>query len=206
MLIAEHFILIATDPNTGLPAWPRRSQRAEPLAAAALLLELAALQRLSLRDAQLHADATLPLSNQLLNEALREVAMHPVSAHSAVRLVERRLGRVTQKLMDGLFQRDILHRTASRWLPWPRMRYPLRSAQARNEAVLHLQRAAAESDDMHGLALLVLVDVVGLLPAHFKAREHEAAMQRLLALSQVDAQRNETRKVIAALRAALLVD
>lgn len=205
MLIAEHFLLITIDPTTGLPAWPRRSQRAEPLVAAALLLELAALRRLSLREARLHADATLPLSNQLLNEALHEVALRPVSARSALRQVERRLGRVTQKLMESLFQRDILHRTAN-WLPWRRVRYPLRSAQARNEAILHLQRAASESDDLHGLALLMLVDVTGLLPAHFKAREHEAAMHRLLALGPIDAQRDEPRKVLAAVRAALLAE
>jgi hypothetical protein len=204
MLIAEHFILIALDPPTGVLTWPRRAQAAEPLAAAALLLELAILHRLHLRDGLLQAEVVPPLSNQLLTEALHELGPRPLAVLDALSLVERRLGSISLRLMDGLYHRDILHRTASRWLPWQRARYPLRSVQPRHQAISHLHQALLTPEDMHGLALLMLTDATGLLAEHLAAREHEAAMQRLLALNDVDAQPDETHALFAAVRGALL--
>jgi hypothetical protein len=109
-----------------------------------------------------------------------------------------------QRVLDALYRRDLVHRLESRdWLLRKRVRYPLRSMQARNEALQHLQ-SAAHQDDPHGLALLMLADMSGLLAAHLQARDHEAAMQRLLALNAVGADDPPARRVLAAIRAALL--
>ena len=50
----------------------------------------------------------------------------------------------------------------------------------------------------------MLADMSGLLAAHLQARDHEAAMQRLLALNAVGADDPPARRVLAAIRAALL--
>ena len=205
MLIVEHFFLIACDPRAGLPVWPRRSQNAGPIAAAALLLDLTTQRRLHLRQSQLHADAQVPLTYPLLTDALHALVAHPVSAQSALELVARRLHPLSEKVLDGLFRRDLVHRSESRrWLLQKQVRYPLRSVQARNEAVMRMRKAAHAEDDLHGLALLLLADVTGLLPQHLDAREHEHATQRLLALNRTDISSDEVLATFASIRIALL--
>jgi hypothetical protein len=204
MLIVEHFFLIACDPRAGLPTWPRRTQGAGLIAAAALLLDLATVDRLRFRHPILHADAQVPLPHPLLSEALHALAAHPLPPQAALELVERRLHPLPEHVLDGLFRRDLVHRNESwRWLLRKQVRYPLRSVQARNEAVLSLRHAAHIDNDLHGLALLMLADVTGLLSLHLDAREHEHASQRLLAM---DHQENpdEVRATFASIRAALL--
>jgi hypothetical protein len=103
-----------------------------------------------------------------------------------------------------LYHRDILHRVESRtWLLQRRLRFPLRSVQARNEALQRLHQALRDADDMHGLGLLLLIDVSGLLPAHLDAREHATATQQLLALNNV-ADDDPMRQMFAAVRSVLL--
>ena len=203
MLVVEHFIILTIDPDTGLPARPSRVQTTGQLAAAALLLELSALHRIELSDGRLHADAAQPLSHQLLNEALRELAAQPVSVANSLALIERRLRPLPQKVKDGLFHRDILHRAASR-LPWRHVRYPLRSVQARNEAIERLRQATRIHDDLSDMALLMVADINGLLPTYLDARKHDAATRLLLALNDVAAQREPTRMLFAAVRSTLL--
>ncbi|MDR3388041.1 MAG: GPP34 family phosphoprotein [Rudaea sp.] len=205
MLIVEHFFLIACDPRAGLPTWPRRTQSAELMAAAALLLDLATLRRLSMRQSLLHADAQVPLTHPLLADALHALDGHPQSAQSALQLVARRLHPLPANVLESLFRRDLVHRTESRrWLLRKQVRYPLRSMQARNEAVLRMRQAIDAENDLHGLALLLLADVTGMLPLHLNAREHEQAMQRLLALNLADTPSDEPRATVVAIRAALL--
>src|SRR3954471_8519436 len=156
MLIVQHFFLIACDPRTGLPTWPRRTQGGGQLAAAALLLDLTAQHRLKLRDALLQADTSVPLTHPLLGDALHALSTRPVTIDHALELVARKLNPLVEKVLEALFRRDILHRNESRrWLLLRRVRYPLRSVQARNEAILSLKRAV-HADDVHGLALLLL--------------------------------------------------
>jgi hypothetical protein len=205
MLIIEHFFLIACDPRAGLPTWPRRTQSAEPIAAAALLLELTTLQRVRLRQSQLHADAQVPLTHPLLADALHVLAAHALPPQSALELVARRLHPLPENVLEGLFRRDLVHRSESRrWLLRKQVRYPLRSVQARNEAVLRMRKAAQADDDLHGLALLLLADITGLLPLHLDAREHEHASQRLLALNHPDTSTDEAHMIFASIRSALL--
>jgi Golgi phosphoprotein 3 (GPP34) len=205
MLIVEHFFLIACDPRIGLPTWPRRTQGAAQLAAAALLLDLATQRRLQIRDSLVHADAAIPIPHPLLYSALQAVGAHPVTVSGALEVIARRLNPLVEKVLDGLFRRDLLHRYESRrWLLIKRVRYPLRSMQARNEAVLSLRHAVHVEDDLHGLALLMLADVSGLLPELLDAREHELATRRLLALNGTQKSTQDTLGILINVRAALL--
>jgi hypothetical protein len=204
MLITEYFFLIACDPRSGQLAWPRREQAADQLAAAALALDLAAAERLQWNDGCLHADAGFPLNNPLLTDAMRLLAAYDLTVNEALSALARQMAPLPQRVLDALYRRDLVHRLESRdWLLRKRVRYPLRSMQARNEALQHLQ-SAAHQDDPHGLALLMLADMSGLLAVHLQARDHEAAMQRLLALNAVGADDPPARRVLAAIRAALL--
>ncbi len=204
MLIIEHFFLIACDPRAGLPTWPRRTQSAELMAAAALLLDLTAQNRLTIRQSLLHADAQVPSTHPLVAEALHALDGHPLAPDAALRLIARRLHSLPVSVLEGLFRRDIMHRTESRqWLLRKQVRYPLRSMQARNEAIQHLHDATRAEVDLHGLALLLLGDVAGMLPLHLNAREHERAMQHLLALNVAETS-DEPRATFAGIRAALL--
>jgi hypothetical protein len=205
MLIAEHFLLIACDPISGVPTWPRRTQDVDQLAAAALLMDLALQHRVRIRDSLLHADARVPLTHPLLAEALHTLDTHPLPVASALNLVARRLSPLPEHVLEGLFRRDLVHRTESRrWLFRKQVRYPLRSMQARNEAIQSLRHAINTNEDLHGLELLLLADVAGLLPLHLDAREHELATQRLLALNRADAATDEMHAVFINIRTALL--
>jgi hypothetical protein len=204
MLIVEHFFLIACDPSTGIPTWPRRTQGAAQLAAAALLLDLGIQNRLRVSNTLLHADASVPLNHLLLSEAVRALAAHPLTTRAALELVERCLHPLPEQVLDGLVRRDILHRNESRgWLLRRRVRYPLRSVQARNEALQRLRHAARAESDMHGLGLLLLADISGALPEYLDAREHESATRHLLALDHTAAT-DDTHAAFASVRAALL--
>ena len=204
MLITEYFFLIACDPHSGQLAWPRKEQGADQLAAAALALDLAAAERLQWNDDCLHADVGFPLNNPLLSDAMHLLAAYDLTVSEALSALARQMSPLPQRVLDALFRRDLVHRLESRdWLLRKRVRYPLRSVQARNEALQRLQDAAHE-DDPHGLALLMLADLSGLLAAHLPARDHESAMQRLLALNDVSTDAAPARRVLAAIRAALL--
>lgn len=204
MLIAEHFFLIVCDPVTGVPTLPRRQPNPSLLAAAALTLDLAQQDRLQLDADRLRADSRLPLAHPLLNDALHVLGGSEQKVGTAMRQIAQKLDPLPQKLLDGLFRRDVLHRIESRdWLFRKRARYPLRSMQARNEALQQLQ-AAAHGGDLHGLGLLVLADISGILAVNLKAQDHEAAMRRILALGNGAATATDTQRTFATIRAALL--
>ncbi len=205
MLIAEDFFLIAIDPRTGLANWPRRDQAATLLTAAALALELVVQTRLHLRDGLLQTDTQVPLAYPLLSSAA-QLLHAPLPALPALKLLAQRLDPLPQQVLDGLFRRDLMHRNQHRdWLLRKQVRYPLRSMQARNEALQHVRDAISNGDeDLHGLALLLLLDICGLLPLQLQARDHERAMRRLLALNAADAESPEALQIFAGIRTALL--
>jgi hypothetical protein len=204
MLIAEHFFLIACDPVTGVATLPRGQPDPSLLAAAALTLDLAQQERLHLDADRLRADTRLPLTHPLLNDALHVLGAAEQKVGTALRHIAQKLDPLPQKLLDGLFRRDLLHRIENRdWLLRKRVRYPLRSMQARNEALQQLQMAA-HGNDLHGLGLLVLADISGILAVHLKAQDHEAAARRVLALGNGAAHATDTQRLFATIRTALL--
>ncbi len=206
MLIAEHFFLIACDPRTGMLSWPRRGLDAGELVAAAILVDLAALERVHLHDTRLRADSQMPLNHPLLSEAMELLGGKNATVAEAMDLITRSMAPLPPKILDALFRRDLVHRIEFRdWRLRKRLRYPLRSVQARNEA-LQLLQSAAHADDTHGLALLLLSDASGILPKYLNAHDHAPAVKRLLALNQVEAWAPQSRRVLAEVRQALLRD
>lgn len=204
MLIAEHFFLVACDPRSGTLTWPRRDQDAGELVAASLLVDLAAHERVHLHDGLLRADSQLPSNYPLLGEAMHLLAEEKMTVAGAIGLVARKMAPLPPKILDALVRRDFMHRIEYRdWRLRKRLRYPLRSVQARNEALKSLQSAAHE-DDPHGLALLLMADVTGILAKHLNAYDHAPAVQRLLALNRVETWAPQSMRVLAAVRDALL--
>ena len=204
MLIAERFVLLALDPHSGRLALARRDTRADPLCAAALLIELLLQQRLAVDAAQRwQADTTLPSSQVLLRDAATALAAVPApTTVEALRCVERRLAPLTGQLLEGLYRRDFLHRQRD-WRFWSAdaLHYPLRSLQARNDAVQFLQQAC-DGGSTAGLGLLLLADLAGVMTTHLDASRHERANRLLLSLNAVDAA--SELYGLALLRAALL--
>ena len=206
MLIAEHFFLIACDPRTGILSLPRRTQDAGELVAASILVDLAANERVHLHDGFLRADSQMPLNHPLLTDAMELLAGKNSTVAEGMDLIARSMAPLPPKILDALFRRDLLHRIEFRdWRLRKRLRYPLRSMQARNEA-LQLLQSAAHADDSHRLALLVLAEVSGILAVHLNAHDHAPAVQKILALNHVEAWAPQPLRVLAAVREALLRD
>jgi Golgi phosphoprotein 3 (GPP34) len=206
VLIAESFILLALDPAVGRVRVPQPDTDADALCAAGLLVELAAQRRLApAASGRLYVDARIPASHSLLTEAAQALALlnTPV-ALEAVSQVRQRLAPLTQRLLDGLYRRDFLHRIHD-WRLWraDRLRYPLRSLQARNEAVTQLQQASHDADDVAGLGLLLLAHAAGILTQHLDGQQHERAQHLLLALNDTPAD-GSPRAALALIRSALL--
>ena len=116
-----------------------------------------------------------------------------------------RLSPLLRTLLDGLYRRDFLHRVRD-WRFWDptSVRYPLRSLQARNDAVHSLQHASQSPDDTAGLGLILLADVAGVMTAHLDAQCYERANRALLALNEVSGNSDPARATMAVIRAALL--
>jgi hypothetical protein len=130
---------------------------------------------------------------------------HATVAEAIVQL-ERRLSPLPQVLLDGLARRDLLHRIRD-WKFWSAdaTRYPVRSLQARNEAIAMLQRASEpnDEDDFPGMALLLLADVSGVMSLLLDAVHHERATAALLALNSSSRTHSESF-ALAAVRDTLL--
>lgn len=207
MLIAERFLLLALDPIVGTVRTPHRGTDVAALCAGGLLLELVMQRRLHVNSQRLVQDSSLPLSHPVLEHASEVLAglPHATVAEAIVQL-ERRLSPLPQVLLDGLARRDLLHRIRD-WKFWSAdsTRYPVRSLQARNEAIAMLQRASEpnDEDDFPGMALLLLADVSGVMSLLLDAVHHERATAALLALNSSSRTHSESF-ALAAVRDTLL--
>jgi hypothetical protein len=205
MLIAERLLLIACDPVSGEPLWPREQPHPELITAGAIAAELITQRRLALKDGLFSADRQVPLVHPLLKTTLQSLHNDPFDGIGLLRAITNRMGPLRHRILDGLFRRDILHRVAKRdFLLRQKVRYPVRSMQARNEAIEALQAAPPNERDVNGLALLFLTEAAGLLSVSLKAKDHEAASRRILVLNNVTSNSSETLRGLAYIRAALL--
>jgi len=151
------------------------------------------------------ADLHTPTGHPLLKSALQSLHQERLDGLGLLRAIASRLSPLRSRILEGLFRRDILHRVAKRdFLLRQKVRYPVRSMQARNEAVDALHTAANDSEDLNGLALLFLTEAAGLLTVTLKAREHEEAEKRILVLNDVTSHSSEVLRGLAYIRAALL--
>ena len=209
MLIAEQLMLLLLDPERGELDVRRDATDPDRLAAAALLLDLAEQRNLGQRNGQVAYHARFPSGHPLLKVAGEALAAAGpgVPLASALDLIETRTRPVARTLLDGLHRRDLLHRVRRpAWLPWTNWKYPLRSSQARNEA-LSILRNGSRRVPLREMGLLLLVDSAGRLANLLDAATHTRATASLLALGHrheggppVDA----AESLLGALRVTLL--
>lgn len=205
MLIAERLLLIACDPVSGEALWPREQPHPDVVTAGAIAAELVTQGRLLLKGGLFVADLQIPTGHPLLKSALQSVNGERLDGLALLRAIANRMSPLRNRILEGLARRDILHRVAKRdFLLRQKVRYPVRSMQARNEAAEALHMAANGNQDPNGLALLFLTEAAGLLTATLKAKEHEEAEKRILVLNDVTSGSSETLRGLAYIRAALL--
>jgi hypothetical protein len=177
------------------------------LAAAALILDLAEQRRLRYKSGHVAIEALLPTTHPQLAHATRVLAgpANGLRMGAAIELLVSRLSPVCKHLLESLFRRDVLHRARASWWPWSRLYFPLRSLQARNEAIAQLHRAAMEdSVTLRGLGLLVLTDFAGQLASSLAGDAHEAAAQKLLHLTREPVGDDSEHDLLVHLRRSLL--
>ncbi len=205
MLLAERLVLLLLDPKRG--EWRVAPQRtpADELCATALLVQLIAQHRIAVHGGRLVAVGQLPSSHALLDGTLAVLAHQPLAPAQAVIQVARHFAPLRVQLCEGLFRRDLLHRERdTRFLRRARLRYPLRSLQARNEAIAAVHAAAGTAPaGVIDLGLLLLLDLAGRLADYLDADAHERAVQRLLELGHA-APRDEALQALVCLRAGLI--
>lgn len=207
MLIAEHLLLLLLEPERGRLVVHRDATDPDHLAAAAVLLDLAEQRVIVHRKGQIVSQPRFGAGHPLLATAAEALAAAGpgLPLASALDLIETRARPVARGLLDGLHRRDLLHRERRPpWWPWADWHYPLRSLQARNEA-LALLRDGARSP-LRALGLPLLIDCAGRLPDFLDAAAHARATESLLALGHRD--RNDAaghpEALLASLRSTLL--
>jgi hypothetical protein len=209
VLIAEQLMLLLLDPERGELDVRRDATDPDRLAAAALLLDLAEQRNLGHRNGQVAFHSRFPSGHPLLKVAGEALgAAGPgVPLASALDLIETRTRPVARTLLEGLHRRDLLHRIRRpAWLPWVGWKYPLRSLQARNEA-LTILRDGSRRVPLREMGLLLLVDSAGRLANLLDAAAHTRATASLLALGhrhEGDAPLVAAESLLGALRLTLL--
>jgi hypothetical protein len=187
VLIAEQLVLLCINPQRGEFELGRSHADMDALAAAGLLLDLYEQKRLRFNKQHVAVDGKLPTTHPQL-EAAAHVLSGPTNGlpiAAAIDLMVARLHPLAIHLLESLFRRDVLHRVRSSWWPFSPYRFPLRSLQARNEAIQQLSVAVkAETPSVRGLGLLVLVDLAGQLATSLAGLQHEAAADKVLHLGR----------------------
>lgn len=207
MLIAEQLMLLCLEPERGDIDLSRAHADMNTLSAAALILDLAEQRRLRYKSGHIAVEAVLPTTHPQL-AAAAQVLSGPTNGlpmGAAIELLVTRLNPISRHLLESLFRRDVVHRIRSSWWPWSAPLFPLRSLQARNEAIAQLYKAAEESTvTLRGLGLLVLTDFAGQLASSLSGDAHEAAAQKLLHLASEPVGMDAEHDMLVHLRRSLL--
>ena len=206
MLIAEQLMLLLLDPERGELDVRRDATDPDRLAAAAVLLDLAEQRSLGYRSGHVAFFSRFPSGHAVLSAAGETLAAAgpglPLS--SALDLIETRIKSISRTLLEGLHRRDLLHRLPRPvWWPWGAPKYPLRSLQARNEAISVL-RASTQRSALREGGLLLLIDCAGRLAGFLDAEGHTRATTMLLSLDQRRDRPDSTDALLGALRTTLL--
>ena len=205
MRIAEQLMLLCIDPVRGEIETSRNHVDIDVLAAAALLLDLAEQKRLRFNADFVAIETNLPVSHVQLMAAAQTLGGHGLGMEAALDLLVARMAPISRHLLDGLFRRDMLHRIRASWWPGSGYRYPLRSLQARNEAIMQVVAAIPPgAPTLRGLGLLLLVDLAGGLATIVDGAAHEAATAKLLKLASIDDRGNPDVRLLRCLRQTLL--
>jgi len=205
MLLAERFVLLLLDPDSGEFNAPHRKADLDVLCAAGLLIELVSQQRLRAQGQRLIASGSLPASHPLLDGAHTALGRHAEpAAHCLTHLVKLQ-APLPQQLCDGLYRRDVLHREGRfKLFGGGTPRYRLRSHQARNESIATLHTTAQRPQDhVTQIGLLMMMDLAGVLTRFVSAAEHGPAIEQILQLGSHH-QDDENLRAVALLRDALI--
>ena len=206
MLIAEQLMLLLLDPERGELDVRYDATDPDRLAAAAILLDLAEQRSLGYRGGHVAFLSRFPSGHPVLSAAGETLAAAgpglPLSA--ALDLIETRIASISHALLEGLHRRDLLHRLRKpAWWPFGPRKYPLRSLQARNEAITAL-RASTKKSALREDGLLLLIDCAGRLAGFLDAAGHTRATAMLLSLGQRRDRPDSADALLGALRATLL--
>jgi len=211
LLIAEQLMLLLLDTERGELDVRRDATDPDRLAAAAILLDLAEQRNLSFRSGHVAFLARSSSGHPVVAAvgAVLRAAGPGLPMTSALDLIETRVAKLSRALLEGLHRRDLLHRVRQpAWWPWSPWKYPLRSSQARNEALatLRADRSHDARTPLRECGLLLLIDSAGRLSVLLDAVAHTRATTMLLALGQHRDRADATDTLLGALRTALLDD
>ncbi|HOX70856.1 MAG: GPP34 family phosphoprotein [Dokdonella sp.] len=207
VLIAEQLMLLCINPERGDFETTRSHADINTLAAAALILDLAEQRRLRFKRGHVAIEAMLPTTHPQVAAAAQVLAgpVNGLPLNAAIELLVARLNPISLHLLESLFRRDVLHRVRASWLPWSALRFPLRSWQARNEAIAQLNRDSTHGITvLRGLGLLVLTDMAGQLSTSLAGEFHEVAAQRLLHLAREQSEHSPDHEMLIEMRRCLL--
>lgn len=207
MLIAEQLMLLCINPQSGEFEESRSHADMNALAAAAIILDLYEQRRLRYHAGHVVIEPVLPTTHPQLAAAAEVLAgqVNGLTLIAAIDLLMTRLNPICTHLLESLFRRDVLHRVRGSWWPWSKLRFPLRSLQARNEASANLQIAATgKSNTLRELGLLILTDLAGTLVASLSGNAHEVAAQKLLHLSTQTMSSDIEHELLIQLRQCLI--
>ena len=169
MLLAEHLLLL--DRRLDGSAWdqPRAPAALNRWLAAACLIELTALGRLTLAGPHIVAPEDISAHYMLLNDAQAIVRKRAQTPLDAVEAVSRAMPRIAPDLLASLVRRGILIEEKKRKFGiFSQISYSVQSTSSYNESVKLLAQAAENIglSDLWLLGLLLLVDGMDLLKSH----------------------------------------
>ncbi len=180
MIIAEHLVLLALDPEAGSLAPRVRREALERGARACLLCDLAISRRIGRRGRGIARLDDLPDYHPLLESAARSLPAREVSFVEALAGVGSALGSVLPRLIDSLLARDVLVQQRRGLL---RRRYPVRSMRALHEVHHRLQELnVAPQPQAPSIALAMVADSCGVLEARTTAEELSGLRARIAEL------------------------
>jgi hypothetical protein len=163
MIIAEQLVLLALDPERGVPARGIRGDALARGACACLLADLVLSRRVARRGRGIARLDDLPDFNPLLESAGRALPTGEIGVPQALVRIASATGRLVPRLLDSLVSRDVLHRQRRALLL---SRHPVRSMQALREVHNRLHEVAREPQpSAPAIALAMLADRSGVLEA-----------------------------------------
>jgi hypothetical protein len=154
MIIAEQLVLLALDPEKGLPAPGIRRDALTRGACACLLAELVLSRRVARRGRGIARLDDLPDFNPFLEAAGRALPAGETSVAEAMSRIQSASGALLRRLLDSLVARDVLHRQRRALLL---SRYPVRSMQALREVHRRLHEVERNPQPTPSALALVLV-------------------------------------------------
>jgi hypothetical protein len=201
MLIAERLLMLDRQLD-GSPFFePRPPADLNRWLAAACLVELAALGRLSWAGIQIAAPEDVSAHYMLLNDAQSVIRKRSMTPRDAVEAVHRSMPRIALDLLESMVRRGLLiEERKRRMMIFSDVSYPVQSTSTYFESVRHL-KAGAESfglEDLWQLGLILLCDGMQLLKAHVpdgelslngRLNRFEAIVSSSRATSDIRAQR-----------------